>query len=319
MRSLSLLIPLVLVSLSLPALAQEVAAPGKPISAEFPFESNFVEVRGSKIHYVDVGEGDPVLFLHGNPTSSYLWRNIIPYIQPHARCIAPDLIGMGKSDKPDIDYSFLDHAKYIEGFIEALGLKNITFVVHDWGSGLGFHYAMRHEDNVKAIAFMEAFVQTWESYEAMGPQGAAIFRQMRTPDVGWNLVVVNNMFVEQILPSASGRPLTEEEMTHYREPFLEESSRKPIWMWPNEVPIGGEPAETAKIVNEYNAKLQQSDLPKLMFTVTPGILLNEVRAQWCKDNLSNLEVVHLGPGSHFIQEQYPHEIGEAIAAWYQKL
>ncbi len=319
MKTLFIVMAVVLVSMTLPAFAQEDAAVSKPISGDFPFEPNFVEVHGSKMHYVDVGEGDPVVFLHGNPTSSYLWRNIIPYIQPRARCIAPDLIGMGRSGKPDIDYSFVDHIKYIEGFIEALDLKNITFVVHDWGSGIGFHYAMRHEDNVKAIAFMESFVQPWDSYEAMGPQGAALFRQMRTPKLGWDLVVGNNMFVEQILPFASGRALTEEEMEHYRAPFLVEASRKPVWKWPNEVPIGGEPAVTTKIVNEYNAKLQQSKLPKLMLTVTPGVLLNPERAQWCEENLSNLETVHLGPGSHFIQEQYPHEIGEAIAAWYEKL
>lgn len=176
----------------------------QPISSDFPFEPHHVSVHGSMMHYVDVGEGDPVLFLHGNPTWSYLWRNIIPYLEPHARCVAPDLIGMGKSDTPEeIDYDFFDHVKYLEAFIDKLGLENITLVVHDWGSGLGFHYASRHPDNVKAIAFMEAFVQPWPSYEAMGPQGAAMFKQMRTPDVGKELVIEQNMFVEQILPSAA--------------------------------------------------------------------------------------------------------------------
>lgn len=300
----------------LSATAQDQA---EAISAEYPFESNYVEVNGSKIHYVDVGEGDPIIFLHGNPTSSYLWRNVIPHLQSQGRCIAPDLIGMGKSDKPDIEYTFFDHVKYIEGFIEALDLKNVTFVIHDWGSGIGFHYAMGHEDNVKAIAFMEAFVQVWDSYESMPPQGEGIFRQMRKPDVGWNMVVKQNMFVEQILPSAAGRELTDAEMEHYRAPFLEESSRKPVWKWPNEVSIGGEPADTTAAINAYNAKLQKSELPKLMLTVAPGFLLGPDRAQWCKDNLKNLDTVHLGPGSHFIQEQYPHEIGEAIAQWYKKL
>ncbi len=293
---------------------------GQPIPTAFPYESNHAEVKGSLMHYVDVGEGDPVLFLHGNPTWSYLWRNIIPYVEPHARCIAPDLIGMGKSDTPDdLDYRFFDHVTYLETFIEQLGLEDITLVVHDWGSGLGFHYARRHPDNVKAIAFMEAFVQPWLSYEAMGQQGAAMFKQMRTPDVGWQLVVEQNMFIEQILPAAAGRPLTDDEMDMYRLPFLREEDRKPVWMWPNEVPIAGEPADVAEAVEAYNAWLQQTNIPKLMFTVEPGFILNSDRAQWCRDNLNNLAWVHLGQGIHYIQEQYPHEIGTALAAWYQTL
>ena len=307
-----------LLVMSTGAFASNVSA-DDVISADFPFESNFVEVHGSKIHYVDVGEGDPILFLHGNPTSSYLWRNIIPHLQPHGRCIAPDLIGMGKSDKPEIDYSFEDHVKYIEGFIQALDLKNITLVIHDWGSGIGFQYAMSHEDNVRGIAFMEAFVQVWESYDAMPLQGQGIFRLMRTPDVGWNMVVKQNMFVEQILPSAAGRPLTEAEMNAYRAPFLEESSRRPVWKWPNEVPIGGEPASTDAAIRAYQTRLQQSDLPKLMFTVEPGFLLGPERAAWAKQHLKNLQTIHLGPGAHYIQEQYPHEIGKALAKWHQSL
>ena len=291
----------------------------KVISEDFPFESNYIEVDGSKIHYVDVGEGDPIIFLHGNPTSSYLWRNIIPYLSANARCIAPDLIGMGKSDKPDIEYTFFEHVNYIEGFIKALNLKNVTLVIHDWGSGIGFQYAMNHQDNIKGIAFMEAFVQVWDSYESMPPQGQMIFKQMRKPDIGWNMVVKQNAFVEQILPSATGRALTDTEMDHYRAPFLEESSRKPVWKWPNEVSIGGEPSETTTAINAYNQKLQKSTLPKLMLTVTPGFLLGPDRAQWCIDNLTNLETQHLGPGSHFMQEQYPHEIGDAISDWYAKL
>ncbi|HZA69335.1 MAG TPA: haloalkane dehalogenase, partial [Nitrososphaeraceae archaeon] len=171
------------------------------ISAEFKFESNYVEMLGSKMHYIDEGEGDPILFIHGNPTSSYLWRNIIPYVEPYGRAIAVDLMGMGKSDKPDIDYRFVDHAKYLEAFIEKLGLKNITLVVHDWGSALGFNYAMRHEDNVKGIAFMEAFLMplTWDGF----PNNAKkIFQLIRTPDVGYDLIVNKNFFVEQLLPSA---------------------------------------------------------------------------------------------------------------------
>lgn len=318
MRKVSV-VTFVVLSLAMPVLAQEAVAPsGKPISAEFPFESHYVEVEGSKIHYIDEGTGDPILFLHGNPTSSYLWRNIIPYMSGLGRCIAPDLIGMGKSDKPDIDYSFFDHVKYIDGFIEKLGLKNITLVIHDWGSGIGFHYLKRHEENVKAVAFMEAILQTIPSYEAMGPMGA-MFKNMRTPEVGWDLIVKQNMFVEVILPGAVLRKLTEEEMNHYREPFLEESSRKPVWKWPNEVPIGGEPAEVVKAVDAYRENLTKSHKPKLLFYATPGALMTADMVQWCKDNLMHLETVDIGAGSHFIQEDNPHKIGEELARWYKGL
>lgn len=303
-----------------PALAQEELVGGetKAISPDFPFESHFVEVEGSKIHYVDEGEGDPILFLHGNPTSSYLWRNIIPYMTSQGRCIAPDLIGMGKSDKPDIDYDFFDHVKYIDGFIEALGLKNITLVIHDWGSGIGFHYAMRHEENIKAIAFMEAILQPIPSYEAMGAMGA-MFKSWRTPGVGEQMLIENNMFVEQVLPGAVSRGLTEAEMEHYRAPYLKPESRKPVWMWPSQVPIGGEPPKVVAAVESYNAKLQASELPKILFYATPGALITAPVVEWCKANLKNLTTVDIGAGVHFVQEDHPHLIGSKLAEWHKGL
>ena len=156
----------------------------KSISPDFPFESKYLDVHGSKMHYIDEGEGDPILFLHGNPTSNYLWRNIIPYLTPHARVIAPDLIGMGKSDKPDISYNFFDHTKYLEGFIEKLELTNVTLVLHDWGSGLGFHYGMRHENNLKGIAFMESMIKPLK-WEDLSPSNKVGFRLFRAPGIGW--------------------------------------------------------------------------------------------------------------------------------------
>ena len=219
-------------------------ADDKEISATFPFESRFIEVEGSEIRYVEEGTGDPILFLHGNPTSSYLWRNIIPYAAEIGRAIAPDLIGMGKSGKPDIEYRF-DHVRYIEGFIEALGLQNITFVIHDWGSGLGFHYATRHEGNTKGVAFLEAILPI-PSWDAFPEAGRDLFKSFRTKDVGEDLLIDKNMFVENALPNFVVRPLTDEEMDHYREPYREEASRKPVWRWPNELPIEGEPAMSGK-------------------------------------------------------------------------
>ena len=289
------------------------------ISADFPFQENYVEVHGSKLHYVDEGAGDPILFLHGNPTSSYLWRNIILYVSTKGRAVALDLIGMGRSDKPDLDYRFFDHVKYVEGFIEKLGLENITFVIHDWGSALGFHYAMRHESNVKGLAFMEAILLTVSSWEMFPAGFRQMFQAFRTPEVGWDMIVNKNFFVEQVLPGGIVRKLTEEEMNRYREPYREPASRKPLWRWPNEIPIAGEPADVVEAVNTFNAKLQQSALPKLLFHATPRALLPAPLVDWCRQNLKNLKTVDIGSGTHFLQEDNPHLIGQELAAWYNRL
>lgn len=289
------------------------------ISADFPYKSNYIEVHGSKIHYIDEGSGDPILFLHGNPTSSYLWRNIIPHLSTMGRCIAPDLIGMGKSDKLDIEYRFFDHVKYVEGFIQRMGLKNITLVIHDWGSALGFHYAMRHESNVKAIAFMEAILMPVPSWEMFPPDFKQVFQAFRTPEVGWEMIVNKNMFVEKILPGGVVRKLTEEEMNHYREPFKEPASRKPVWRWPNEIPIERKPADVNAAVDTYSQKLQKSELPKLLFYATPGAILPTPMVEWCRQNLKNLKTVDIGQGIHFLQEDNPHLIGSELAKWYSGL
>jgi haloalkane dehalogenase len=289
------------------------------ISADFPFESKYIEIRGSRIHYIEEGSGDPILFLHGNPTSSYLWRNIIPHVVSQGRCIAPDLIGMGKSDKPDIGYCFFDHAEYIESFIQEMGLENITIVIHDWGSGLGFHYAMRHENNIKGIAFMEAMVAPVPSWDMFSDAFQEIFKAFRTPDVGWDMIVNNNMFVEQLLPGGVARGLTEEEMKHYREPFEDPAHRKPVWVWPNELAIAGEPADVVEAIDAYSKKLQASDVPKLLFYATPGAILPEPMVEWCRQNLKNLKTVDIGPGIHYVQEDNPHLIGRELADWYASL
>jgi haloalkane dehalogenase len=288
------------------------------ISSDFPFKSNYIEIHGARIHYIDEGEGDPVLFLHGNPTSSYLWRNIIPHLTSSARCIAPDLIGMGKSDKPDIEYRFVDHSKYIEGFIDKMGLKNITLVIHDWGSALGFHYATRHENNIKGIAFMEAIIKpaTWDEFPKDFKMG---FKLFRTPLIGWLMIAGMNIFVEQILPKAMVRTLTEKEKNYYREPFKRISYRTPLWRWPNEIPIDGHPADTAEIVQNYNKKLQESDLPKILFYAHPGGLISSTVVEWCQQNLKNLRTIDIGKGIHYLQEDNPHLIGSELAAWYNSL
>ncbi len=289
------------------------------ISAAFPFESKFLEVRGSKMHYVEQGEGDPILFLHGNPTSSYLWRNVIPHMSGHGRCIAPDLIGMGKSDKPDLEYRFFEHANYVEDFIDALGLSNITLVIHDWGSGLGFHYAALQPDRIKAIAFMEAIVLPVPSWDTFSSDFKEIFQSFRTEKVGWDLIVNKNFFVEKILPSGVVRELTEEEMNVYREPYLEPEMRKPLWRWPNEIPIEGETSDVNEAVLKYNAKLVEWDIPELLFYAEPGAILPKPAVEWCEVNLKNLTSINLGKGRHYLQEDHPHAIGEGIAEWYRGL
>jgi len=289
------------------------------ISADFPYQSHYISVHGSKIHYVDVGAGDPILFLHGNPTSSYLWRNIIPYLTSLGQCIAPDLIGMGKSDKPDIEYRFFDHVKYIEGFVEQMELKNVTLVIHDWGSGLGFHYARGHENNVKGIAFMEAILMPIPSWDLFPEKARETFKAFRTADVGWNMIINENAFIEQVLPGAIVRKLTETEMNYYREPFKNPSTRKPVWRWPNELPIEGSPADVVTAVTAYNEWLQQSELPKLLFYATPGAILSETIVKWCKKNLKNLTTVDIGTGLHFLQEDNPHLIGQELAHWYKSI
>lgn len=287
------------------------------ISDEFPYDSKYMTVHGSKIHYIEEGEGDPILFLHGNPTSSYLWRNIIPYTSGLGRAIAPDLIGMGKSDKPDLSYRFHDHYHYIKGFIEALGLKNITLVIHDWGSGLGFHYAHEHPENIKGIAFMEAMVRPLKWSDFPGNFRIA-FRLMRTSGVGWLMLSVANGFVKQVLPASIVRKLTPTEKQIYAAPYPTIASRKPVRQWPLEIPIDGTPNDMQQIISGYNQWLQETDIPKLLIYAQPGGLIREELVAWCENNLPNIQAVDIGPGLHFIQEDNPHLIGSELAVWIRE-
>ena len=258
--------------------------PKREISADFPFESKFLDVDGSKMHYLDEGSGEPFLFLHGNPTSSYLWRNTIPHLTPLGRCIAPDLIGMGRSEKPKLSYRFFDHYQYLQSFIAALDLKNITLVLHDWGSALGFHYAMQHAENIRAIAFMEAILKPF-AWAGFSREYKMSFKLMRTPIIGWFMISVMNGFIKGMLPKTIVRKLTPEEMAAYAAPFPSIGSRKPLLQWPREVPIDGQPADVDQAVREYNQKLQSSDLPKLLIYARPGAIIDEQEVSWCRQNL----------------------------------
>lgn len=290
----------------------------KDISADFPFESKYLEVNGSKMHYIDEGKGDPILFLHGQPTSNYLWRNIIPHLSKQGRCIAPDLIGMGKSDKPDIPYKFEDHYAYLEKFIEKLKLKNITLVIHDWGSGLGFHYANMHRDNIKAIAFMEAVYKPM-SWSDLPAQFQIAFRLMRTPFIGWMMISVGNIFLKKMLPDSMNRKMTKEEVDYYEKPYPNIASRKPVRVWPTQVPLDGKPKHVYDKVKAYNQWLTETQIPKLCLYVHPGAIMTEKAIEYVKNNFPNTKMVDIGDSIHFIQEDHPHAIGKAISDWYSKL
>ena len=304
------------------------------ISDEMKYESKYVRVHGSNMHYVE-GDGvtiesnnkqskgnTPVfLFLHGNPSSSYLWRNVMPHIEPLGRVIAVDLVGFGKSDKPDIAYTFQDHSKYIDGFIAALKLKDITLVIHDWGSMLGLDYARRNSRNVKAIAMMEAIIPPAfpaRDYSFLG--GAAeLFRNFRNPETGRPLLIDQNIFIEGILLQGTvTRAMTDKEKDTYREPFLNPEDRQPIYVWPNELPIAGEPARNVIAVEAVGEWLKKSNIPKLLLYVTPGAIVTPESALWMQENYRNLESVFVGYGGHYIQEDNPEAIGRNINLWYQR-
>ena len=288
-----------------------------PISANDPYERRHAAVLDTEIAYVDTGAGDPVVFLHGNPTSSYLWRNVIPEVEPHARCLAPDLVGMGDSGPaPDGSYRFADHARYIDAWFDALlPTQSVTLVGHDWGSVLGFYWARRHPERVRGLAYMEAIVRpvSWEEW----PEDArGIFRGMRS-EKGEDLVLQRNVFVERILPSSVLRGLTEEEMDVYRRPYVTEESRSPTLAWPRELPVDGEPEEVVRIVDDYSGWLKESDAPKLFVNAEPGSILTGAQREFCRSWKNQDEVTVRG--AHFLQEDSPRQIGEAVAAFVVKI
>jgi len=275
-------------------------------------------VRGLEMAYVEVGEGDPIVFLHGNPTSSFLWRNVIPALQGMGRCIAPDLIGMGDSQKlpesgPDA-YRFVEHREYLDDLLAQLGVDhNVTLVIHDWGSALGFDWANRHPDAIRGIAYMEGIVSPFENWEDWPADARRVFQGFRSP-AGESMALEKNVFVEAVLPGSILRKLSDEEMGHYRAPFLEPGeSRRPTLTWPRQIPIEGEPADVVEIVRSYATWLASSDLPKLFINAEPGAILTGRVRELCRLWPNQTEVTV--PGSHFIQEDSGEEIGRAIATW----
>lgn len=275
-------------------------------------------VLDSTMAYREVGSPNaPVaLFLHGNPTSSYIWRNILPHVAPVAHGIAPDLIGFGQSGKPDIAYRFADHVRYLDAFIDAAGITSAYLVAQDWGSALAFHLAARRPSFVRGLAFMEFIrpMPTWDDFLS-SPAEREMFRKFRTPGEGERMILDGNVFVEQVLPVNIVRALGDEEMAVYRAPFATPESRRPTWRFPKELPIAGEPADVYDALTTAHAALSASRYPKLLFVGDPGALVSPAFAELFAASLHDCTVVPLGAGRHYLQEDHPEAIGRGVAAW----
>ncbi len=291
------------------------------ISSDARYERSRITVGGHDMAYVETGTGDPIVFLHGNPTSSYLWRNVMPHVEGLGRLIAPDLIGMGGSDKladsgPD-RYRFVEHRRFLDGLLDALGVtENVVLVIQDWGGALGFDWARRHAGAVRGIAYMETIVAPYEWDDMRGPT-RAIFEGFRS-DKGEKLILENNAFVEQVLPGATLRDLTEAEMEVYRRPFTTPGEvRRPTLTWPRQIPIAGEPADVVAIVEEYGSWLAGSDVAKLFINAEPGAILIGRQREFCRTWPNQTEVSV--EGVHFVPEDSPDQIGRAVAEWVNTL
>jgi haloalkane dehalogenase len=291
------------------------------LSETMSYEKKFASVKGKQIAYVEEGSGDPIVLLHGNPTSSFLWRNVIPELVESGRVIVPDLIGQGDSEKlPASDgperYSLEVAYSYVDGLLESIGAnQNVTLVIHDWGTGVGFLWAMRHPAAVKGVAYMEGIVKpvSWNDW----PESAVgIFKGFRS-DKGEDLILNRNMFIEGVLPSSVIRPLSDTEMDAYRAPHLETDDRQPLLNWPRQIPIEGEPEDVVALVNEYGAFMAASDIPKLFINADPGSILVGAQREFCRSWPNQQEVTV--KGLHFIQEDSPVEIGQAVANWLKAL
>ncbi len=286
------------------------------------FVQKFCEVRGSRLAYLEAGSGAPIVLLHGNPTSSYLWRDVIPHLAESGRVIAPDLIGHGDSDKlPASDgpgrYSFEGTYDYLSDMLDALGVtSNVTLVLHDWGSALGFHWAYRHQDRVRAIAYMEGIVRPLLSWDEWPEKARGIFQGFRSAK-GEDLILKRNMFIEAVLPGSIMRQLSEDDMARYRAPFVREEDRQTTLNWPRQIPIAGEPPNIVALVQQYADWLKHSPIPKLFINAEPGSILVGAQREFCRAWPNQTEVTV--NGVHFIQEDSADDIGKAVAIWLKAI
>ncbi len=288
------------------------------ISAEFPFESKFININDSRIHYIEQGTGDPILFLHGMATSNYLWRNIIPGMSNYGRCIAPDLIGMGKSDKPDIAYRIFDYIRYIEQFIQALDLRNITLVLHGWGSLIGFDYARRHEGNIKALAFVEAYIRVL-SAEMLTMPAQELLALLKHSEYGYKAIIEDNYLLQKVLPAIILRKLKPAELDYYKAAFPTPESRNLLWQYIQDLPIDGGAQDVCELLSDCSNWLQKTQLPKIMLYAIPGFVTPMSNVDWAAKHLPNLSIVDLGEAYHCPQETNPAVFSEALSEWYEQL
>ena len=291
------------------------------INETMPYEKKFIDVESKKIAYIDEGHGDPIVLIHGNPTSSFLWRNIVPELLNSGRVIVPDLIGQGDSEKLPVSdgadrYSLEVAYKYVDGLLQNIGAdNNVTLVIHDWGSGIGFLWAMRNPNAVKGVAYMEAIVKPM-SWDDWPEGGVGIFKGFRS-EKGEDLILNRNMFIEGVLPSSVIRELSENEMNAYRAPHLKEEDRQPLLNWPRQIPLEGEPKNVVSLVNDYGAFMSSSNIPKLFINADPGSILLGKQREFCRSWPNQKEVTV--KGIHFIQEDSPVEIGQAVAEWLETI
>jgi haloalkane dehalogenase len=283
------------------------------------FSMHTVNVLDSHITYREGGAGPPVVFLHGNPTSSHVWRNVMPILAANARCLAPDLIGMGESGKPNIPYRFADHARYLDAWFDALDLRDVVLVGYDWGGALAMDWAMRHPHRVRGLVLLETFLRpmTWSDWP---PEGAKLFQGFRTPGLGEKWVLEENLFIERALPAGVRSGLSAADMAIYRAPYPDAASRRPLLQWPREIPIEGEPADVVSRVSQYGAWMGTSrNVPKLLLTFQgKSVLGSPAMVDWARQNIASLEIAPLGPAGHHAPEDVPEQLGKAIRAWLER-
>jgi len=283
-------------------------------------ESRTVPVLDSTMHVVDVGQGSPVVLLHGNPTSSFLWRHVLARRSPRYRCLAPDLIGMGRSGKPDIGYRLVDHIAYLDVLFEALDLPDMVIVAHDWGVAIALDRLRRFPEQVRGVAFMEGHLRPLAGWDAFDAGGRDLFQQLRTDGVGERMVLEENFFIDTLLPAALRRPLPAAELDVYRRPYPDPVSRRPLLRWPREIPVAGQPSDVAEILSAAADHLASSSVPKLLLHGSPGAITTAGTVDWCRRNLPTLTIIDVGgPAGHFLPEDRPDQVADAIWTWLATL
>lgn len=279
---------------------------------------SYVEVLGANIHYTDQGQGPVLVFIHGMPTSGYLWRHVVDQMKSSFRCIALDLVGMGKSDKPDIDYSIFDHIRYFDAFMEALQLKDAVLIMHGWGSLIGLDYARRHPECIKGLTFYESHLRAAVDWDMLSLPVQQLASMLKQPKASYSAIVEKNYLVEKLLPRGAMQPLEASVLDKYREPFPDEASRKPLWQYVQELPLGRGESEVLELINNYSQWLMTSHCPKLLMYAMPGFITTMDTVIWARDHLSELEVVELGNALHFAQETMPQAFSDALKNWLSR-